>query len=185
MEMPTAYIKRLHQFIRQCDRVLYPAVKLAAMTNQAFQLANASASPQMIAAANSGVKNPNWVAVNAQSNMAASNYHLSPNNHLAQEQKNMNKQRKQRGTLVMKSYPNTASSTSPSSKNNEWQQQQAQRLVVQKCRQQQLRAAQQYLAQNAPNQRMAQYQRTNSVPIMRSQQQQQQVQMTGNVYQRE
>lgn len=177
MEMPTAYIKRLQQFIRQCDRILYPAQKLAT-TSPAFQLANPSLSPQMI-------NSPSWAA---NTNMSASIYQLTSNELLVQEQKNVNKQRKQRGTLVMKSTHNSKpqmsypSTMSAASRNAEWQQQQKQRLMMEQCRQKQLRIAQQYLAQNAPGQKMmGQYHRTNSVPMIRSPNQQ----VGGNVYQRE
>ena len=179
MEMPTAYIKRLHQFIRQCDRVLYPPVKLSAMPNQAF-------SPHMVAAAQVGAKTSNWAGASAQRSIPTSSYH---NGLLAQEQKIMNKQRKQRGTLVMKSHAQSQTMT-PAAQNAEWQQQQKQRLMVEQCRQQQLRA---YLAQNTPGNRVPHYNRTNSVPIMMSsqqtqqlaQQQQQRASMTGNIYQTE
>jgi hypothetical protein len=176
MEMPTAYIKRLQQFIRQCDRILYPVVKLAA-TSPAFQLANPSLSPQMI-------NSPSW---GASANMPASNYQLTSNEFLVQEQKNVNKQRKQRGTLVMKSTHNSQpqmsfpSTMSTASKNAEWQQQQKQRLMMEQCRQNQLRIAQQYLAQNAQGQRMmGQYHRTNSVPLIAKNQH-----VGGDVYRRE
>lgn len=148
-------------------------MKSTVITKPVFQHANTSSSPQMVATTNAGVKSSNWATV------STSSYR---NGHLAQEQKNINKQRKQRGTLVMKSHVQSQIMT-PASNNVEWQQQQKQRLMVEQCRQQHLRLAQQYLSQNASGHMMPQYHRTNSVPIMRSQQQR--VPMPGNVYQRE
>ena len=191
MEMPTAYIKRLHQFIRQCDRLLHPNVKLNAVANKAFPIPPPSASPQIVAAAHHpGMKcasgaSLNWAAANtAHLNTLVSNHHQDPNDHLTPEQRNINKQRKQRGTLVMKSshnaqpqisYPRAPAITS-ASKNAEQR------------RQQQLRSAQQYLTRNSPAGRIAdQYHRANSAPIMVSQQQHRQhmSQAGGAIYQRE
>jgi hypothetical protein len=195
MEMPTAYIKRLHQFIRQCDRVLYPPIKLASAANQVFHLANPSHLPKMMAAAHPMMKHcasNGTLNFNTEPNIMAPGCQVTPNDHFTQEQKNINKQRKQRGTLVMKSSHNSqpqmkyshGAMTSHASKNAELQQQQQkQRLLIEQCRQQQLCMAQQYLIQNSPSQRVGQYQRHNSVPITMVSHQSQQ--FGGNVYQRE
>jgi hypothetical protein len=205
MEMPTAYIKRLQQFIRQCDRLLYPTGKLTSVSNQAtsayrtqlptspVQGFNDATSPgEMHAGPRPVIKryasqdSSNW-AVNTQTNVVASSYHISGNDYLVQEQKNMNKQRKQRGTLVMKSshnskqqmnYPITTSqlaSTSQPSCNAEWRQK---KLLMEQYQQQRLQmhdqaASPQYLSQTQqPKTQRGQYLRTNSVPVVVSQQMQ-------------
>eukprot|EP00804_Cyclotella_cryptica_P028885 CCRYP_008456-RD/>CCRYP_008456-RD protein AED:0.27 eAED:0.27 QI:381/1/1/1/0.5/0.4/5/1028/671 len=203
MEMPTAYIKRLQQFIRQCDRLLYPTGKSTSVPNKMMSACqpqlptspvkafnDAASSGEMHTSSRPVIKryasqdSSNWAA-NAQSNTFASNYHLSGNDHLVQEQKSMNKQRKQRGTLVMKSSHNSKqqmnypvgtsqlTSTSQPNSNAEWRQKQ---LLMEQYQQQRLQlqgqaASQQYLSQTQQYRtQRGQYLRTNSVPVAVSQQ---------------
>jgi len=177
-EMPTAYIKRLHQFIRQCDRILYPQVNLATVRNEMFQLTNHTISPHMIS-----MNRP--TANRTEPILASPNNRRNP---IAQEQKHANKQRKQRGTLVIKSSHNSKSQLSyhhenmtSASKNDEWQHRQKQRLLIEQRRQQQPHLVPQYLLQKSPGQGVVQYQRNYSVPIMSAQPQH----TSGSMYQRE
>jgi hypothetical protein len=182
MEMPTAYIKRLQQFIRQCDRILYPAAKSMSMTNpmlSAFQnqLAKNQVNgfiptrPEMKRYASQD--SSNW-AESARSNVGASNYHMSEHDQLVQEQKIMNKQRKQKGTLVMKSSHNSSPQinySSPPTTSAELQQQQKQQLLVQQLRMQRQVAAHQYMSSSQSSSSRS-YHRTHSVPIIMPQQSQ-------------
>ncbi len=94
MEMPTAYIKRLMQFIRQCDRRNYPAGAL--QRTRAFSSSSGSGS---------GTSN-----INSSKRGGSSQQELDSAmpNRKHTRQMSASKQRKKKGTLVMKHVPEPA-----------------------------------------------------------------------------
>ena len=142
MEMPTAYIKRLQQFIKQCDRQLYPqnkavaspppqtatALKMARNHQQQCRVGQMALSSSERMAATPKTTRPcikryasqDTFHDGKQSNMApiggrcaavVSNGDSMPLNPIPQYPRPSggigNKQRKQKGTLVMKSSHNS------------------------------------------------------------------------------
>ena len=105
MGMPNAYIKRLYQFIRQCDRLNYPNQKKsgASLLGQGFaqikaKVASSPSSPSARPVLNRYASQDNYHAAAAPSPTTTTR---------------PSKQRKQKGTLVMRSTHNAGAASPP------------------------------------------------------------------------
>jgi len=112
MEMPTAYIKRLMQFVRQCDRLNYPAGEL--LRTRAFSSGSHGSGPKITTSS----KQQRGGSAHSQQELDSA-LHL-PNNlhrkhtHTRQMMSSVSKQRKKKGhsnspTMVV----NTMNTTTP------------------------------------------------------------------------
>ena len=107
MDKPTAYIKRLQQFIRQCDRLNYPnqlsprkQVKMMKQAQQQQQQASMSQRMEALGRQQDGVfrnSDSNAVSATAHGRPIITRYASQDSYHPT------SKQRKQKGTLVMRS----------------------------------------------------------------------------------
>mmetsp|Transcript_32659 Transcript_32659/g.68981 ORF Transcript_32659/g.68981 Transcript_32659/m.68981 type:complete len:781 (+) Transcript_32659:740-3082(+) len=139
MDMPTAYIKRLQQFVRQCDRLNYPGKKKQQqkeqqlMLQQSLQASLMQSMQQQQQQEQQGrsfgkrIPFPKTFRPGLSRFASQDSYHMM----MANNQGGANlatidamapgsgskpsKQRKQKGTLVMKSSPNHIQSPSPTS----------------------------------------------------------------------
>ena len=108
MNMATAYVKRLQQFVRQCDRLNYPAqMSSQKQVKQQLQRQANSASHQpqggVFRAKNNAAANTNGGRPTIMRYASQDSYHQVMTTSTSPKSRSSSKQRKQKGTLVMRS----------------------------------------------------------------------------------
>ncbi len=102
MDMPTAYIKRLHQFIRQCDKLIYPKGSSSRSSRSQLLTTSNSSSGGSADEQTRQIKQQTMHLKSQAPSMSSRMVHHGDATNTTQT----SKQRKQKGTLVMRPFHN-------------------------------------------------------------------------------
>jgi hypothetical protein len=119
MDMPTAYIKRLQQFIRQCDRLNYPKSSSSRSSRSEFLNASSSSSGGSVEEQLRQTKKVSMHLTSQASKTQSMSSWLIHQGDVTNTTQT-SKQRKQKGTLVMRPFHNQVRAPPPPPRNKLW-----------------------------------------------------------------